>query len=92
LKIPILVLQGERDYQVRRADYEGWRQALSGKALATFHLYPNLYHLFMPVPAGDASPLSIPADYLQPGHVASEVVSDIASWIKTQKGKNGGQP
>jgi dienelactone hydrolase len=86
LTVPILVLQGERDCQVRMADYEGWKQALSGQPRASFHLYPNLYHLFMPVPASDTTALSTPADYLQPGHVASDAVADIASWIKTRKG------
>jgi dienelactone hydrolase len=89
LTVPILVLQGERDCQVRMADYEGWKQALSGQPRASFHLYPNLYHLFMPVPASDTTALSTPADYLQPGHVSSEVVADIASWIKAQNGITG---
>ncbi len=81
LKIPILVMQGARDYQVRLADYDGWKKALAGDSLATFHLYPNLYHLFIAVPASDTTPLSSPADYNQPGHVAPEVVADAAAWI-----------
>ena len=81
LKIPILVLQGARDCQVRIADYDGWKKALAGYPHATFHLYPNLYHLFINVPASDTTPLSTPQDYEQPGHVAAEVVADIAAWI-----------
>jgi len=81
LKIPILVMQGARDCQVRMADYEGWKKALAGDSLASFRLYPNLYHLFIPVPASDNTPLSSPADYNQPGHVAPEVIADAAAWM-----------
>jgi dienelactone hydrolase len=83
LKVPILVLQGARDCQVRIADYDGWKKALAGYPRATFHLYPNLYHLFIKVPASDTTPLSTPQDYDQPGHVEAEVVADIASWINS---------
>ncbi len=80
-KIPILVMQGARDCQVRMADFEGWKKALAGDSLASFRLYPNLYHLFIAVPASDTTPLSTPADYNQPGHVAPEVIADAAAWI-----------
>jgi uncharacterized protein len=82
LKIPILVLQGARDCQVRLADFDGWKKALAGDPAATFHLYPNLYHLFIPVPPSDTTALSTPADYEVPGHVAPEVVTDIVDWIQ----------
>lgn len=86
LKIPILVLQGARDYQVRIADYDGWKKALAGNSRTSFHLYPNLLHLFIPVPPSDTTPLSRPQDYEQPGHVAPEVVADVAAWINSQAG------
>jgi uncharacterized protein len=90
LKIPILVMQGARDCQVRIADFEGWKKALSADALASFRLYPNLYHLFIPVPASDTTPLSTPADYNQPGHVAPEVIADAAAWISAAVGSRPG--
>jgi len=83
LRIPILVLQGARDCQVRIADYDGWKKALAGYPRATFHLYPNLYHLFINVPASDTTPLSTPQDYEQPGHVETQVITDIAAWISS---------
>ena len=89
LKIPILVLQGARDCQVRLADFDGWKKALAGDSRASFHLYPNLYHLFIPVPPSDTTALSTPADYQAPGHVAPEVVADIAAWIEAQSKPNG---
>lgn len=76
---PILVLQGERDYQVTTADFEGWRAALGSRPGASFKLYPDLNHLFM---AGEGK--STPAEYEVAGHVAEEVIADIAGWIQTQ--------
>jgi fermentation-respiration switch protein FrsA (DUF1100 family) len=84
LKIPILVLQGARDYQVRTVDFEGWKRALAVDAGASFRLYPNLYHLFIPVPANDTTALSTPEDYQEPGHVAPQVITDISGWIHKQ--------
>lgn len=82
LKIPILVLQGGRDYQVREADFRGWKKALAGHANAQFRLYPGLTHL-MAESTTPGSGLGTPADYARPGHVAPRVVSDIAAWIKS---------
>ena len=80
LHIPILVLQGERDYQVRLADFDGWKRALSGHVNATFKLYPGLTHLFTPA-VTPGTGLSTPADYNVPEHVAAVVVGDITTWI-----------
>jgi dienelactone hydrolase len=76
LKIPILVLQGERDIQVRTADFEGWKKALTGHANATFKLYPALNHLFMPGTGPSSG-----SEYQKPNHVSKEVIDDIAAWI-----------
>jgi dienelactone hydrolase len=76
LPIPMLILQGERDYQVRMADFEGWKKALAGRSNVTFKSYPALYHLFI---AGSGP--STPAEYEQPGHVSEEVIADVAGWI-----------
>lgn len=78
LKIPILVLQGGRDIQVRTADFEGWKKALSGHANATFKLYTALNHLFMPGTGPSSG-----AEYQKPNHVPKEVIDDIAAWIAT---------
>jgi hypothetical protein len=75
LKIPMLVLQGERDYQVTMTDFALWQQALAGHANATLKSYPGLNHLFM-MGTGPASP----ADYAKPGHVERGVVEDIAAF------------
>jgi len=76
LQIAALILQGERDYQVRMKDFERWKQALAGRPNVTLKSYPSLNHLFA---AGEGK--STPAEYQKPGHVAEEVIEDIARWI-----------
>ncbi len=79
LKIPILTLQGGRDYQVTSKNLEIWRKSLSGHENASFFLYPTLNHLFM---AGDGP--STPLEYQIESHVAEEVIEDIANFITQQ--------
>ena len=76
LKIPILVLQGERDYQVSMEDFKIWQKTLSKHKDALFLSYPRLNHLFM-----EGEGKSVPAEYDSPGHVAPYVIDDIAKWI-----------
>ena len=70
------MVQGERDYQVTKVDYDAWRAALAGHANATFKLYPALNHLLM---AGTGK--SSPEDYAAAGHVDPAVIDDLAAWI-----------
>lgn len=77
LSQPLLILQGGRDYQSTNEDYEGWKQALSERADVCFKLYPDLNHLFM---SGKGK--ITPSEYLQPNHVESVVIEDIANWVK----------
>jgi uncharacterized protein len=79
LQIPILVLQGGRDYQVTAQDYDLWKAALAKDSRATFKFYPGLTHLFM---IGKAAGQASPSDYSVLGHVSAEVVQDIAQWVK----------
>ncbi len=80
LKIPILVLQGGRDYQVTSQDYDLWKGALAKDPRATFKFYPGLTHLFM---TGKGSGQGSPSDYSVVGHVSGEVIQDIARWVKS---------
>lgn len=77
LKVPALILQGERDYQVRMVDFQRWKQALGQRADVTLKSYPKLNHLFV---AGEGK--STPAEYQKPGHVDQQVIEDIAAWIR----------
>ena len=84
LKQPILVLQGEKDYQVTMEDFQNWKNALSKKKTVTFKTYPNLTHSFM---EGEEKPS--PKDYEKPNNVNENVIKDITTWIaKTSKNRN----
>lgn len=76
LSMPILVLSGERDYQVPLADFELWQKVLKDKSSATLKRYPGLNHLFI---TGTGEPN--PKEYQVEGHLAEEVVNDIAAWV-----------
>ena len=78
VKAPMLILQGERDYQVTGDDFAKWKSALGSRADVLFRSYPALNHLFI-AGSGPAGP----AEYRIPGHVAEEVISDIANWVQT---------
>jgi len=75
LTLPILILQGAKDVQVVKTDYDGLRQLVKAES----HWFPELNHLFMPV-AGNATG----AEYSRPAKVDPEVIRVIGEWI----GKN----
>jgi alpha-beta hydrolase superfamily lysophospholipase len=82
---PAFVAQGGRDYQVGSEDFARWQRGLGGRAGVTVRLYPALNHLFV---AGEGK--SRPEEYLQAGHVAEELVADVAAWIATTGVKRSG--
>ena len=79
LPIPIFLSQGGRDYQVPPTELPAWRTALAGRKDVTIREYPALNHLLM-----TGSGPSRPAEYAVPGHVAPELVADLAAWIREQ--------
>jgi dienelactone hydrolase len=74
--LPLLVLQGMRDYQVTPDQLDDWLKTLGDRSDLTVKRYEKLNHLFL---AGEGPPS--PADYSRPGHVELQVISDIADWI-----------
>ncbi len=74
---PVLVLQGGRDYQVTRKDFDLWQEHLKHNPKAVFKYYPHLNHLFMP---GEG--MATPQEYGLPGHVDQQVIDDIVQWIR----------
>jgi len=74
--VPMLILQGERDYQVNMKDFNLWKDGLAGRANVTLHSYPKLNHLFI---AGVGK--STPQEYGEPGHLDAEALSDIGAWV-----------
>jgi hypothetical protein len=76
LKIPILILQGGRDYQVTPANFSDWQNALGRNRNVTLKLFPDANHLFE---AGTGA--STPAEYDKPGHVEQPVIDAIATFV-----------
>jgi uncharacterized protein len=71
----LLILQGERDFEITMKDFNLWKSGLAGRKDTAFHSYPALNHLLV---AGQGK--STEAEYRKPGHVAPEIVDDIAKW------------
>jgi uncharacterized protein len=76
LNIPILLLQGERDSQVTLKDFDLWKKGLAGRKDVTARSYPPLNHAFV---AGEGK--STEDESKKPGHVAPEVVDDLAKFM-----------
>lgn len=80
--VPMLILQGGRDYQVTvDDDLSLWRTAFDGRPDVAIRVYDADDHLFFP-----GSGRSTPAGYEPSQHVDESVVGDIAAWIATLKG------
>jgi hypothetical protein len=76
LALPMLILQGERDFQVGMKDFALWKAAVGANKSVTMRTYPALNHLFV---AGEGK--GTEAEYRKPGHVAPEVIDDIAKFV-----------
>jgi uncharacterized protein len=79
LKRPLLILQGERDYQVTMDNFARWKAALGSRSDVKFITYPKLNHLFV-----EGEGKSTPAEYAKAGNVSPEVIEDIARWIEAR--------
>lgn len=76
---PVLLLQGEEDYQVTMEDFSIWQEALGDKANWKMVAYPGLVHVFIPGQKAEGS-----AVYSRTEKVDSRVISDIADFINAQ--------
>ncbi|WGS65933.1 alpha/beta fold hydrolase [Marinitoga aeolica] len=74
LNLPILILQGKRDYQVTEKDYDILKKYTKKEQSK---LYDDLNHLFI---KGEGDPN--PYEYYSEGHVDKKVIKDIVDWIK----------
>lgn len=77
VKIPMLILQGERDYQVTMEDFELWKGTLKSNKKARFISYPKLNHLFM-----SGENISEPKEYMTKGNVDEMVINDIFNFMQ----------
>jgi len=77
---PMLILQGEKDFQVKAdRDFLAYQELLKDKPDVTFKLYENLNHAFVPSVYG--SIVKAKKEYGIEQHISEAVIADIASWI-----------
>ncbi|WP_231425671.1 MULTISPECIES: alpha/beta fold hydrolase [Pedobacter] len=77
LKLPMLILQGERDYQVTLTDLNIWKKAIGKSKNVVIKSYPKLNHSFT---EGEGK-LSNPAEYNIPANIPEYVIIDISNFI-----------
>jgi pimeloyl-ACP methyl ester carboxylesterase len=77
-KVPVLVLQGDKDIQVRKdLDFEALRSAVGEDGgRVSYTSFPDLNHLFIRVEGKSSG-----AEYGLPGRVDPAVMTRIADWI-----------
>jgi len=82
--VPILVMQGDRDFQIRAdVDFMLLQNLLSGRDNVTFKLYEGLNHLFIPTTATNF--VEHGSEIMRtPGIVDAQVLADIVAWILAQ--------
>lgn len=76
LKLPILIVQLGRDYQVTNKCFEAWKNGLKDHKNVTFRVYDDLNHLMI-----KGSGKSSPQEYGTAANVDEAVVKDLAAWI-----------
>jgi pimeloyl-ACP methyl ester carboxylesterase len=81
MKTPVLVLQGGKDVQVTRADFDLIEKAIAGfpEARRELHFMPNLNHLFMEVSGQPTG-----AEYGRASTVDKSVIDLISTWVHKQ--------
>ncbi|MGG1344070.1 prolyl oligopeptidase family serine peptidase [Bacillus toyonensis] len=78
-KTPLLIIQGERDYQVQsKIEIPLWKEQLKERDNVDYRLYPKLNHFFT---EGDGE-LSKPDEYYSPANIPEYVINDIANWVQ----------
>ena len=73
---PVLLLQGEEDYQVTMVDFGIWKEAFGEKGNWRMISYPGLTHPFTPGQKEEGSEI-----YLRSASVDEQVIRDIAAFV-----------
>lgn len=76
---PVMIVQGERDYQVNMDEFEAWKELLSKNPNFTFKSYEKLNHLFV---EGDTGSLSVPSEYAKQANLPDYLLDDIANFLQ----------
>jgi len=73
---PVLVMRGDRDFQVEDVDLDTWRRGLNGVPFTEVVSMPKLNHLFM---AGEGEPNA--AEYNVAKHVDPSVIDKLSAFV-----------
>jgi len=77
VRVPVLVLQGDADFQVLAdKDYVLYKEMFAGRNNVFFNLYEGLNHMFIKSTTGFID------EYNIPGNVDKQVLEDISRWIR----------
>lgn len=80
LEKPILIMQGEKDFQATlENDFAAYKELLNDKKNVTFKVYENLNHLFVPSVYGNI--MKAMKEYKVEQHIGKNVIKDLADWI-----------
>ena len=77
---PMLIMQGEKDFQVKaETDFAGYQNLLKNRKNVTFKLYEGLNHAFVPYITEDITQAK--KEFSVERHIGENVIEDIACWI-----------
>ena len=80
ITVPVLVMQGGRDFQILAdVDFALMQEVFAGRDDVVFRLYDDLNHSFMPSTADNF--IEHAESIMLPGHVYIPVLQDIVDWI-----------
>lgn len=77
--VPLLLLQGGKDIQVEETQLESWKTELKERSNVEYKLYPDMFHMLINY-SGTPDGMT---EYMTPGNVPQEFISDIAKWVKS---------
>ncbi len=77
---PVLIMQGEKDFQVLAdEDFRAFKEELADRKNTQFRLYPGLNHCFVNAIYDDI--LKASKEYSSERHIDEDVIGDIAAFI-----------
>ena len=77
---PVLIMQGEKDFQVLAdEDFRAFKEELAERKNTQFKLYPGLNHCFVKAIYDDI--LKASKEYSSERHIDEDVIGDIAAFI-----------
>ncbi|MBA3663749.1 MAG: alpha/beta hydrolase [Bacteroidetes bacterium] len=76
LTLPVYLLQGGRDYNVTKTDYDLWTNAMTGKPNFKSYWYEDLDHMFF-----EGLGKGKPEDAVKPNHVSKKITDKLVEIV-----------